>query len=208
MQSTIILRRSRGFRTNGTKTYVKEIIRCLYFKFKALSSPFKISSGNVICNNGPTYWYACKRLARTVLIFTESSDQLFRATDRVPGLPASPGYAQWRNAAIFLAPHCSDGMCRSASTTPPHVRHRCRNLRVESAGENFTPRLLTEPYVTLSRHTALDHSFDARSKYQWTNSFGYSFLTSVSFRWAFRFESLYLDCIHLSRRDCIALHSR
>ncbi|EFM3377660.1 hypothetical protein HP449_004148 [Escherichia coli] len=35
-----------------------------------------------------------KRLARTVLIFTESSEQLSRATDRVPGLPASPGYAQ------------------------------------------------------------------------------------------------------------------
>ncbi|MCI5279845.1 hypothetical protein FYK18_24515 [Escherichia albertii] len=34
-----------------------------------------------------------KRLARTVLIFTESSAQLSRATDRVPGLPASPGYA-------------------------------------------------------------------------------------------------------------------
>ncbi|MCT6344171.1 hypothetical protein NEP95_26145, partial [Escherichia coli] len=31
-----------------------------------------------------------KRLARTVLIFTESSDQLSRATDRVPDLPASP----------------------------------------------------------------------------------------------------------------------
>ncbi|MCX8338075.1 type I restriction-modification system subunit M N-terminal domain-containing protein, partial [Escherichia coli] len=29
-----------------------------------------------------------KRLARTVLIFTERSDQLSRATDRVPGLPA------------------------------------------------------------------------------------------------------------------------
>ncbi|EPM8673869.1 hypothetical protein ACTR78_004797, partial [Escherichia coli] len=38
--------------------------------------------------------FKCKRLARTVLIFTESSDQLSRATDRVPGLPASPGYAQ------------------------------------------------------------------------------------------------------------------
>ncbi|EFU32949.1 hypothetical protein HMPREF9350_05195 [Escherichia coli MS 85-1] len=37
---------------------------------------------------------ACKRLVRTVLIFTESSDQLSRATDRVPGLPASPGYVQ------------------------------------------------------------------------------------------------------------------
>ncbi|WP_249941363.1 IS66 family insertion sequence element accessory protein TnpB [Escherichia coli] len=39
-------------------------------------------------------WLVSKRLARTVLIFTESSDQLSRATDRVPGLPASPGYAQ------------------------------------------------------------------------------------------------------------------
>ncbi|EFC1586828.1 hypothetical protein E5S53_24440 [Escherichia coli] len=38
--------------------------------------------------------HVCKRLARTVLIFTERSDQLSRATDRVPGLPASPGYAQ------------------------------------------------------------------------------------------------------------------
>ena len=35
-----------------------------------------------------------KRLTRTVLIFTESSEQLSRATDRVPGLPASPGYVQ------------------------------------------------------------------------------------------------------------------
>ncbi|EFC1586774.1 hypothetical protein B6R25_25985 [Escherichia coli] len=35
-----------------------------------------------------------KRLVRIVLIFTESSDQLSRATDRVPGLPASPGYVQ------------------------------------------------------------------------------------------------------------------
>ena len=31
-----------------------------------------------------------KRLARTVLIFTERSSQLSRATDRVLGLPASP----------------------------------------------------------------------------------------------------------------------
>jgi len=38
--------------------------------------------------------YERKRLVRTVLIFTESSDQLSRATDRVPGLPASPGYVQ------------------------------------------------------------------------------------------------------------------
>ncbi len=39
-------------------------------------------------------WVKSKRLVRTVLIFTESSDQLSRATDRVPGLPASPGYVQ------------------------------------------------------------------------------------------------------------------
>ena len=39
-------------------------------------------------------YFICKRLVRTVLIFTESSDQLSRATDRVPGLPASPGYVQ------------------------------------------------------------------------------------------------------------------
>ena len=124
--------------------------------------PFSQQKGLRVQNRG-------KRLARTVLIFTERSEQLSRATDRVPGLPASPGYVQRRNAAIFWAPHYSDGMCRSASTTPPHFRHHCQNPRIESAGENFTPRLLTEPYVTLSLHTALDHSFDARSKYQWTN---------------------------------------
>ena len=42
----------------------------------------------------PTALDISKRLVRTVLIFTESSDQLSRATDRVPGLPASPGYVQ------------------------------------------------------------------------------------------------------------------
>lgn len=42
----------------------------------------------------PILLIICKRLVRTVLIFTESSDQLSRATDRVPGLPASPGYVQ------------------------------------------------------------------------------------------------------------------
>ncbi|MCV5061996.1 hypothetical protein OFM35_26005, partial [Escherichia coli] len=35
-------------------------------------------------NNGPHYPLNSKRLARTVLIFTERSDQLSRATDRVP----------------------------------------------------------------------------------------------------------------------------
>ena len=48
-----------------------------------LGIPFFLDAGN-----------KSKRLARTVLIFTERSDQLSRATDRVPGLPASPGYAQ------------------------------------------------------------------------------------------------------------------
>ncbi|KEM43247.1 transposase, Mutator family protein [Escherichia coli 6-319-05_S4_C2] len=49
-------------------------------------------------NEGAKFWLNVlterKRLVRTVLIFTESSDQLSRATDRVPGLPASPGYVQ------------------------------------------------------------------------------------------------------------------
>ncbi|EFW0352970.1 glycosyl hydrolase 31 family protein, partial [Shigella sonnei] len=35
-----------------------------------------------------------KRLVRIILIFTEKSDQLSKATDRVPGLPVSPGYVQ------------------------------------------------------------------------------------------------------------------
>ncbi len=43
-------------------------------------------------NNG--FDFLGKRLVRTVLIFTESSVQLSRATGRVPGLPASPGYVQ------------------------------------------------------------------------------------------------------------------
>ncbi|MEH4611051.1 hypothetical protein POY34_19515, partial [Escherichia coli] len=33
---------------------------------------------------GVVTWFERKRLVRTVLIFTESSDQLSRATDRVP----------------------------------------------------------------------------------------------------------------------------
>lgn len=35
-----------------------------------------------------------KRLTRTVLIFIERSGRLSRATDRVPGLLAIPGYVQ------------------------------------------------------------------------------------------------------------------
>ncbi|SQY54618.1 putative dehydrogenase [Escherichia coli] len=54
--------------------------------------PLDAGSWQAICDAARQI--GSKRLARTVLIFTESSDQLSRATDRVPGLPASPGYAQ------------------------------------------------------------------------------------------------------------------
>ncbi|QFI50857.1 hypothetical protein EOV66_15225 [Escherichia coli] len=56
-----------------------------------------VRCGDNLCVIGGTYKegvFNGKRLVRTVLIFTESSDQLSRATDRVPGLPASPGYVQ------------------------------------------------------------------------------------------------------------------
>ena len=48
----------------------------------------------IMFKKNPLGTFKRKRLVRTVLIFTESSDQLSRATDRVPGLPASPGYVQ------------------------------------------------------------------------------------------------------------------
>lgn len=35
-----------------------------------------------------------KRLARTILIFIDRSDQFSRATDYISSLPASPGYVQ------------------------------------------------------------------------------------------------------------------
>lgn len=79
---------------------------------------------------------------------------------------------------------------------------------VESAEGNFAPRLLTEPYVTVSRHTALDHALVARSKYQWANSVGLSRRAWFNFRSACRTEIRYFDFIHLSNRDCSALHSR
>ena len=65
--------------------------------------PVKVSSPNAVgeltgkgsmLHGMMTAYQKSKRLVRTVLIFTESSDQLSRATDRVPGLPASPGYVQ------------------------------------------------------------------------------------------------------------------
>lgn len=58
-----------------------------------------------------------KLLASTVSIFIKRSDLLSRTTDRVPGSPVFPEYVQWRNAAIFLPPHCSDSTWRAASTT-------------------------------------------------------------------------------------------
>ncbi len=70
-----------------------------------------------------------KRLARTVLIFTEKPDQLSRATDRVPGLPASPDMLNDVTQPFFWFHIVQAACARSASTTPPHVRHRCRNPR-------------------------------------------------------------------------------
>ncbi|MCV8053541.1 hypothetical protein ODQ68_22600, partial [Escherichia coli] len=60
-------------------------------KFQAIHIPQNMHFFNL----APIFRYRDffrKRLVRTVLIFTESSDQLSRATDRVPGLPASPEY--------------------------------------------------------------------------------------------------------------------
>ncbi|CTZ99059.1 Uncharacterised protein [Escherichia coli] len=64
-------------------------------------NPFDVIRADVVISRleKQAHWgcglhYESKRLVRTVLIFTESSDQLSRATDRVPGLPASPGYVQ------------------------------------------------------------------------------------------------------------------
>ncbi|GAB7763701.1 phage minor tail protein [Escherichia coli] len=54
----------------------------------------KHDTGATFFDGRPAVFDEGKRLVRTVLIFTESSDQLSRATDRVPGLPASPGYVQ------------------------------------------------------------------------------------------------------------------
>ncbi|MDN0957388.1 hypothetical protein FCX14_23545, partial [Escherichia coli] len=56
---------------------------CFYFHFFFLLIAPLIHA--FICSTGSKIF--CKRLVRTVLIFTESSDQLSRATDRVPGLP-------------------------------------------------------------------------------------------------------------------------
>ncbi len=70
---------------------VIEITRETYEQFLGLHPEGKEIGAD---SSGRPVWINCKRLVRTVLIFTESSDQLSRATDRVPGLPASPGYVQ------------------------------------------------------------------------------------------------------------------
>ncbi|EOL9605185.1 IS1 family transposase, partial [Salmonella enterica subsp. enterica serovar Give] len=65
---------------------------------QSVTSRIQPGSDVIVCAEMDEQWgyvgAKCKRLVRTVLIFTESSDQLSRATDRVPGLPASPGYVQ------------------------------------------------------------------------------------------------------------------
>ncbi len=75
--------------THGSEWYLSQRMRVEHTElFNQLFSQFRISGSNIIRED------ISKRLVRTVLIFTESSDQLSRATDRVPGLPASPGYVQ------------------------------------------------------------------------------------------------------------------
>ncbi|WP_251122163.1 IS66-like element accessory protein TnpA [Escherichia coli] len=63
-------------------------------RVSASSCKVEFRHGNMTLENPSPELLTGKRLVRTVLIFTESSDQLSRATDRVPGLPASPGYVQ------------------------------------------------------------------------------------------------------------------
>ncbi|GIP83991.1 hypothetical protein pm083_50780 [Escherichia coli] len=62
--------------------------------FVELQKMFSLTQRDNAMLNEQVMQLSRKRLARTVLIFTERSDQLSRATDRVPGLPANPGYAQ------------------------------------------------------------------------------------------------------------------
>ena len=85
-----------GFR-NGASCLIE--VKCSRSDF--LADRKKVFRAEPEKGMGDWRFYLCepgvitgKRLVRTVLIFTESSDQLSRATDRVPGLPASPGYVQ------------------------------------------------------------------------------------------------------------------
>ncbi|WP_307838295.1 MbeD family mobilization/exclusion protein, partial [Escherichia coli] len=56
--------------------------------FVELQKMFSLTQRDNAMLNERVMQLSRKRLVRTVLIFTESSDQLSRATDRVPGLPA------------------------------------------------------------------------------------------------------------------------
>lgn len=73
------------------------------------------------------------------------------------------------------------------------------SLRVESTERNFTSRLLSEPYVTVSRHTALGYTFDARNIYQCANKRGLSPRICSSLRAARRFPIRYLLLAHFRR---------
>ena len=84
--------------------------------------------------------------------------------------------------------------------------HHWDFLRVESTKGNFTPKLLTEPYVTVSRHTALDHVFVARSKYQCANRLGFSFFINPNLYSAFLVLIRYFDFIHFTSLDWNVLH--
>ncbi len=64
------------------------------YEIQYYGKTFRMNAAQVLHDKYMIWCGERKRLVRTVLIFTESSDQLSRATDRVPGLPASPGYVQ------------------------------------------------------------------------------------------------------------------
>jgi hypothetical protein len=80
--------------------------------------------------------------------------------------------------------------------------------QVESARENFTPKLLTEPYVTVSRHTALHYTFDARNNSQCANNLGFAFLSLLRRLSASFVDIRYLLHAHLSNLDWKTLQIR
>ncbi|TIK44834.1 response regulator transcription factor [Escherichia coli] len=75
----------------GFRSYFPDVLRLI---FEEQLSVRAIALEQLGLSHSTVHNIFRKRLVRTVLIFTESSDQLSRATDRVPGLPASPGYVQ------------------------------------------------------------------------------------------------------------------
>lgn len=85
------------FNHSFATTFLHNINVNIWFNRLEISSSLRLSALDAEVYSGDRKMLIeenCKRLVRTVLIFTESSDQLSRATDRVPGLPASPGYVQ------------------------------------------------------------------------------------------------------------------